>query len=215
MSLGENFDKRLKNSFGCGAVFPPGDAVSLGDIMVRRDGLFHPIGKLGDFGVSFTQRPHVGRSLDLKATGTKERVFQAGLEIKKPDGLDLEAQAEVKYEFSSDYGYVLKTPQLDGEHISNMLQVGQTVAGADGWLFDRYYVVEKLYTANAFSFIGNQKKTSGFTLNGKGSAIFSFLTAGLGAGLSTSGNIDMKIIGQSGPVSMGLVRIRKDGRTRH
>jgi hypothetical protein len=213
MSLPERYGKRVKSALGGVAVWMPGTPVPLGTIMVKGEGQFHPFDHISSFTDRMTTAPHQDQSLDLVSSGTKQRIFQANAELPGSAQLDLAAEATVKYEFTRAFEYVLKTPTLRGSHIANLNQLAQAAKAADGWRHKDFYLVHKVYDAEEFSFVGSERSSSSIELSGKGSAILGFLSAGASAGISSTGNAEVKLIGAGGSIAMGLVRIKKDGTT--
>ena len=215
MSLPEVFDDELQRAIGAHAVWLPGKPMQVGDILVRRNDEFHKAGHIANFGAAAQVLPHSDISLDLQTSRVTQRIFQAGVELPETAGLDLAAEASVKYEFNGKSQFVLKTPTLSGSSIQNMLQVAGIVAGLASWKHDKFFIVEELYTAVDWAFLGTKDKSSSVELSGNGAAILSFLTAGISIGLKTSGTLDVKIMGKGGPLAMNVVRVRKDGSLNH
>lgn len=213
MSLPERYGKRLRDALGAIAVWQPGDPVPIGTIMTREKKRFNAIDQLSNFTAIATTAKHQDKSLDLVSKGTKQRLFQANAELPGTAGLDLTAEASVKYEFSSEFEYVLKTPTLKGEHITNLNQVAQAVRNDPQWRHKEFFVVHEIYDAEQFSFVGSETRNRKFEISGKGAAILGFLTAGASAGISTSGDAQVSLIGKGGTLAMGLVRIMRDGST--
>lgn len=215
MSLPQVFDKELRNSLGARAVWQPGKPVQIGDIMVMRDDMLFKAGHIADFGATIRSSPHADKSLDLATTKVKQRIFQAGVELPDTAQLDLSAEASVKYEFSGKSQFILKTPNLHGLSIDNMLMIAGVLAPLPNWKHDKFYIVEETYGADQWSFLGTKESATNFELSGKGSGLLSFLTAGFSVGLKTSGNVDLKLLGNGGTIAMNTVRIRKDGSLNH
>ena len=210
MSLPERYGKRIRQLVGAVAVWLPGSPVPLGTLMVRENGRFKPVGKLGDFTGIMAFAPHQEASLNVASQGTRQRLFQAGVELPSAARLDLTAEASLRYEFSRKFDYVLKTPTLRGAHITNIAQIAAAVKGAAGWDHKAFFLVHETYEAEQFSFIGNEEQSSSLELSGKGAAILGFLSAGASADLSRSGSAHVELLGEGGTLAMGLVRIRRD-----
>jgi hypothetical protein len=215
MSLPEAFDRQLQNALNARAVWQPGKPIQIGDILVRRDDLFHKVGHIADFGATIRSSPHADKSLDLATSKVKQKIFQAGVELPGSDQLDLSAEASVKYEFAGKSQFILKTPSLKGLSIDNMLMIAGHLAPLPGWKHDKFFIVEETYGADQWSFLGTKEKASNFELSGKGSGILSFLTAGLSVGLKSSGTAEVKMLGNGGMLAMNVVRIRKNGSLDH
>jgi hypothetical protein len=215
MSLPKVFDKQLQDALNARAVWQPGKPVQIGDIMVRRDDSFHKAGHIADFGATIRSSPHADKSLDLATSKVKQRILQGGVELPGSDQLDLSAEASVQYEFAGKSQFVLKTPNLKGLSIDNMLMIAGQLSPLPTWRHDKFFIVEETYGAKTWSFLGTDESASNVQISGKGSGILSFLTAGISAGLKSSGAIDVKMLGKGGMLAMNLVRIRKDGSLNH
>ena len=211
MSLPDNYGKRLRSALKAVAVWLPGKPVSLGSIMAKEDNSFTELDQLS----SFTDKMKSGKfqdiNLNLVSSGTRQRLFQANAELPSTAALDLSAEASVKYEFSGAFEYVLKTPTLQGEHITNLNQIANAVRNNPDWKHKEFYLVHEVYNSDQFSFVGTEKTKRTFEISGKGSAILSFLSAGASAGLSKTGDVQVELLGKGGSIAMGLVRIKPDG----
>jgi hypothetical protein len=211
MSLPEKYGKRIKEAIGAVAVWQPGTPVPLGAIMQKDGRNFEEIDQLASFTSIMQSADHQDKSLDLVSKGTNQRIFQANVELPSAAALDLAADASVKYEFASEFEYILKTPILKGKHITNLNKIAQEVRNKPGWDHDHFFLVHEVFDADGFSFLGTEAKKRNFEFGGKGAGILGFLTAGASLGLKSSGNVDVKVLGKGGTLAIGLVRIRKDG----
>ncbi len=215
MSLPRKFDRQLRKAIAARAVWLPGKPFELGDIVVRRNDLFHKAGHISNFGATLESDAHSDISLDLKTSRVRQKIFQAGVELPDTSGLDLAADASVRLEFGGKEQFMLKTPTLTGASIQNMLQIAMQLHSLSSWRHDKYYIVEEVYGALDWSFLGTKEHARKIEISGKGSGILSFLTAGASIGLRSSGSIDVKIMGKGGKIGMNLVRIRKNGSLNH
>lgn len=209
-TLPETFDKHLRKAINARAVWLPGSPVQIGDIMIKKDDLFKQVGHVSEFGATIRSAAHVDISLDLSSKLVTQKVFQFGAEIGK-DQLDLSAEASVKYEFAGASEFILKTPSLSGLSIQNLLSIGAQLAGKPGWNHGDFFIVAETYGAADWTFLGAKEASRSFDVSGKGAGILSFLTAGISAGVKTSGTVDVKLTGKSGMIGMNLVRVKDDG----
>jgi hypothetical protein len=215
MTLLEAFNRELMNAISAHAVWLPGKPVQLGDVLVKRNGEFHKAGHISNFGATAEVLPHSDIGLDLKTSKVTQKLFQLGVELPDTAALDLAADASVRISLNGKSQFILKTPTLTGSSIQNMLTIAATVAGLANWKHDKFYIVEELYSAVDWSFLGSKENASSFELKGKGAAILSFLAAGASFGLTSSGNVDLKLLGKGGALAMNTVRVRKDGSLNH
>ena len=210
-SLPEAYDKQLFAALGARAVWLPGKAVTLGDVLQRRDGEFHKVAHINNFGAQMQTLGHSDTSLDLASTSVTQKLFQLGAELPDTASLDLAAAASVRLAFGGKAQFVLKTPTLAGGSIQNLLEIAGVLAGQGSWQHDRFFIVHELYTAVDWSFLGTKDKSADVEFTGKGAAILSFLSAGATLGLKSSGSIEVKILGQGGAIAQNVVRVRRDG----
>ena len=213
MSLPERYGKRVQSALGATAVWMPGTPVPLGTVMIRGEGQFHPFDEIASFTDRMQTAPHEDQSLDLVSSGTRQRLFQGNAELTGTAALDATAQARVRFEFTRAFEYVLKTQKLKGSHIGNLNQVAQALRVAAGWDHKKFFLVHKVYEAEEFSFVGTERSGSTIELSGSGAAIAGFLNVGASAGITTTGNAEVRLIGSGGALAMGLVRIKENGAT--
>jgi hypothetical protein len=213
MGLPEKFDKRLKNNLGLRAVWLPGTEIELGDVLQHKDGIFRPIANLSDFGVRFRSKKLGAKaSLKFQARGVSSTILQAGIAVD-PTQIDARADAEFKVEFKSKNTYFIRTPQLAGVGISNLMKVGKAIKELPDWRYKEYFIAWRVYRASEFVFLGSQSKNRTVRFGGLGSAILDFLTVGASANVAkvTASSVAVEIIGEGGPVAMNIARIKKDG----
>lgn len=152
-------------------------------------------------------------SLKFQARGVSSTLLQAGAEVD-PAHIDTRANAEFKIEFKSKNTYFIRTPQLAGVGISDLLKVGRAIKRLPDWRFKEYFIASAVYRAKEFVFLGSQSKNKTIRFGGLGSAILDFITVGASAKVAkvTTSSVGVEIIGEGGPVAMNVTRIKKDGR---
>ena len=212
MGVPKNYANQLREALGAKAVWEPGSPVQLGDILTERDGSFNPSGRLSEYGIKLETATNQNVKLNLKSSGTSERLFQAGAEVPA-SALRPDLEASIEYSFKGEFEYALKSDDIDVDQIVNVNQVAKAVLGVDEWRHEKWYIVERVYRSGQWSFLGSRKTSKSFKVSGKGSAIGQFLSVGASAGISRSGSIDLELLGEGGALAMRVVRIRKDGTT--
>lgn len=213
MSLAKKYDKRLRNEMSFRAVWPPGTNIALGDVLVFQNGVFHPVAGLKDFDIPFTPEPALKfGGLRLNAVGVRNRIIQGGADVSLAR-LDLGAKAELRIAFSGEEGYFLRTPDLTGTQIDNLLGVANRVSSSSDWKPGKYFIAHTVYHADEFVFLGSKGRNRSMKFSGAGKAIVSFLTLGLAGGLerTSAQKLTVEIIGQAGPVAVGVARIKRNG----
>jgi hypothetical protein len=216
VSLPKKYDRRIQRLLQLRAVWEPGAAIDLGDIVTLRRGVFVPVDSLADLGISFRKKAGREAELSLSAQGVAETLLQADTEI--PDVSDLIPSVKAKLEivFKRANTYHLRTPKLKATSIDNLRAVGKKAAKSGDWNFQRNHIVWKVLTAEEFSFLGSLQKNRKIAFSGSGKAIAKLMTAGISAGLTrtSSRKLDLEIHGKGGPIVIGVTRIRRDGQLR-
>ena len=216
MSLPKKYDRRIRRILQLRAVWQPGAAIDLGDIVTLRRGVFVPVDSLADHSISFRKKAGQQTQLSLNAQGVSETLIQGNTEI--PDVSDLIPSLKAKLEivFKRSNTYHLRTPKLKATSIDDLRKVGQKAAESEDWNFQRNYIVWKVLTAEEFSFLGSLQRNRKIVFSGSGKAIVKLLTTGISAGVTrtSSRKLDLEIRGKGGPVVMGVTRIRRDGELR-
>jgi len=210
------YDKRLRRVLGYRAVWEPGATISLGDVVTLKKGVFTDVSRLSDFGVSFRKERRRGAQLTLNAQGVSETLFQAGVEVPSAGALKPSVQAELTIRFNRANSYHLKTTKLSGEDIGNLVQVGRQIVKLDDWSFGGYWVVWRVLSARDFTFLGSIARNREISFTGSGKSIAKYVDSGMSANIrrSSGRKLDLEIIGSSGPIAIGVTRIKKNGRPR-
>lgn len=215
MGLPEKFDNRLKDNLGLRAVWLPGTEIGLGDVLRHKDGIFRRIANLSHFGVPFLSKELSKKmSLTFQARGVTSTVLQAGAEVD-PLHIDAKAKAEFKIEFKSKDTYFIRTPQLTGVGIDNLVKVGRAITKLPDWRYRDYFIASGVYRAKEFLFLGSRSKNKTIRFGGTGSAILDFINVGASAKVAkvSASSVGVEIIGEGGPVAMNVVRFKKDGQS--
>jgi hypothetical protein len=214
MSLPEKFDRRLKDSLGLRAVWLPGTQIALGDVLEHRDGVFQQIGNLRDLGIGFTERP-LGKkvSLSFQSKGVSWTVIQAGAQVD-PANLPAKAKVEVSIDFKSNDTYFIRTAQLTGVGIPNLIKIGKSVKRNPDWHHKDYFIACQVYSAKEFVFLGSEGKKGNVRLGGEAKAVIDFLTVGASAKVArvAGSGVIIEMMGEGGPIAMRVRRIKKNGK---
>ena len=216
MSLPKKYARRIRAVLGLRAVWQPGAVIDLGDIVTLRRGVFVPVEALSDFGVSFRKKRGKEAELTLNSQGVSETLFQAGEEVSDFSNLKPNAKARLEIKFSRNNAYYLRTPKLNSVAMDNLASVGRAVTKLGDWDWARNYVVWKVLQASQFTFIGSRQKNRRITFSGSSKALARLLTSGVSTGITrtSSRKLDLEIIGEGGPIAIGVTRIRRDGKLR-
>jgi len=216
MSLPKKYAQRIRRVLGLRAVWLPGAVIDLGDIVTLRRGVFVPVEALSDLGVSFRRRRGREARLTLNSQGVSETLFQTGTELGDVAELKPNLSARLEIEFARSDSYSLRTPALNSVAMDNLASVGRAIAKRSDWDFGRNYIVWKVLQAKQFTFIGTRSKNRKISFSGNGKALAKLLTTGVSTGITrtSSRKLDLEIIGEGGPIAIGVTRVRRDGKLR-
>ena len=214
MSLERLFDRKLRSTVGIHPNWPFGTPLQLGDVLMKRAGRFAPVANLeSDFGITNIRKMkiNVGR-IDLATAGVSSRTIQGGVEVT-PDNIKANVKADLEIQFGRRDTFMFKTSKLSGVAIDNIAQVGFELMKNPNWRLRDFFVAYEIYNASDFTFLGSVSKTRKTVFSGTGSAVVKFLTLGLSAGLTSSGQHDAKldVTGSKGTVGFAVARFRKNG----
>jgi hypothetical protein len=214
--LPRKYDRRIRRILDYRAVWLPGENVSLGDYGTLEGGLFTDLGALSEYRVSFTKEKRGAARLELNARGVSETLFQGGAKVPNVSALKANVDAKLKIKFGQKHTYSLRTTELSGSEIGNLAQVGRAIAKIDDWPHAKYWIVYKILNAKNFTFFGSNTRNREIVISGKGKAIARHLELGVTAGITStsSRSLDLEIIGGTGPVAVGITRVKRNGRLR-
>lgn len=213
MSLARNYDRTLRRRFALRAVWTPGTRVSVGDIMRLRNGSLVSVGNLRDEQIAYSETPiAVAQSMSIKSSGVYQTLLQNGAKVAL-NNLDPAGEAELRITFNAEDSYLLKTPELSGTGMEQSMKVAKEAARIPGWDFRENYIVQRVWTAGEFTFLGTLEKGKTLSFRGSGEAIRKLLAAGIDSGntLSTGSSLSYKVTGSSGPVVMQVFRVKRNG----
>lgn len=212
----EKYDRRLKDNLDLRAVWLPGTEIAVGDVLEHKDGVFRPISNLQKFKVRFTMKALSRKtSLSFQSKGVSWTVVQVGAKID-PLNLDAKAEAEVKLEFKKEDAYFIRTPELTGVGIPDLISVGRALRDNPEWDYNGYFIAWQVYWAREFAFLASKSKKSSIKFSGGGKAIQNFLTVGASAGVHkvAASGVIIEMVGAGGPVAMRVRRVKKNGKLR-
>ena len=213
MSLAKKFDERLKRNTTLRAVWLPGTKVQLGDILRIKNGVFESIAKLSDYEITF-EKIDLSDILSIKfqAQGVSYQIIQGegNVDLKN---INMKAAAELKISFNSEDSYFIRTPELEGEGISNIIKLSKQIAKITNWDFRNYFIAWNIWSAKEFIFLGSTSKNTSVKFKGDGQAINNLLNTGISSNVSyqRESKISFEIIGASGPLAMKVFRVKRNG----
>ena len=215
MGLINHFAKELRKHHQLHAVVPPGaNRVDLGDILIRKDGIYSPIGNIRNWGIRIKRETGKGVKLKFQSKGASTTAFQAGVEVPLSK-LKKAANAELELSFNKGKSVFVRTSQMKGTQIGNLLAIGKKIKEMDQWEHGEYFIASTVYHAKGFAVLVSRNKNSKINFSGKGGAVLSFLTLGLSAGLKRTGSSSAVVdfsSKETAPIAMKIVRVDKKGK---
>ena len=213
MGLVDIFAKKLRKDHRLHAVIPPGATrIDIGDVLIKEKDIFTPMGNISDFGVGARIKPGGRVKLDFQSRGVSITTIQGGVEVSVPKK-NLDAKLEIS--FKNEKGLFVRTPQMKGRVIDNMLIVARKLSKNPFWDHKEFFVASKVFTADGFTILIAKQGNSKLSFLGKGAAILKLITLGLSAGVKRSSKksavADFRTTHRS-PFAMEIVRVQKNGK---
>lgn len=204
------YDRLLRDALGCRAVWPPVlTPVGLGDFGVVDGGVFRRLGNVAEFGLDFAVEHGPPSRLDLHSADA--RLIRLAGDVALPvDGV----AAGVRVEFARSDGFVLKCARVELAQIADLGALARRLLGArtpDGrrWRPLAWRLVWQLYAGRDVLFLAARSAGSHVELHGRGAG--PSLRGGAGLTAARSVGLGVEVVGDSGPIGLGLARVRLVG----
>lgn len=205
------YDRLLRDALGCRAVWPPVlTPVGLGDFGVVDGGVFRRLGNVAEFGLDFAVEHGPPSRLDLHSADA--RLTRLAGDVALP--VDRVA-AGVRVEFTRSDGFVLRCERVELAQIADLGALARRLLGArapDGrrWRPLAWRLVWQVYTGRDVLFLAARSAGSHVELHARGAGP-SPLTGGAGLAARRSVGLGLEVVGESGPIGLGLARVRLVG----
>lgn len=212
------YDDTLKGALGCRAVWPPVlTAVELGDYGVVDGGVFRRLGNVAEFGLGFTTTRGQPSRLDLSTSDVRLTRFAGGVQVPTLAGLG-DVSASVRIEFGRSDGFVLKCARVEIDEIADLGVLARrllTARAADGqtWRPLAWRIVWQRFSGRDVLFFAARSAGSHVELDGSARLLHGIDAAAGSAGLSRhrAAGLGLEIVGDAGPIGLGLARVRLVG----
>ena len=214
MGLADTYAKAVRRNMpGVHVVFPPATRLDIGDVLIKEGRIFSPQGNITEYGVTFVPKPGAQGRMSFQSRGVSSKIIQGGIKVT-PAKLDPVAQATLEIGFESQNGVFVRTPEMSGMVIDDMLRIGRVLKTNRIWDHKHFYIASKVYFADGFTLLISKKNAKKFTFSGTGNGILSVLTLGLSAGLTaTSSRASVADFSSKKltPLLMEVVKVKKNG----
>lgn len=209
------YDDTLRAALGCRAVWPPVLApLRLGDFGAVDGGVFRRLGHVEEFGLGFAAERGQPAQLDLVSADARLTRFAGGAEVPSLAGLGAVA-ASVHVEFTRSDGFLIKSAGVEVEQIADLGALARRLHAArapDGrrWRPLAWRLVWQLYRGRDVLFFAARSAGSRVELHGSAVGLHG---PGGSAGLVShrAAGLAFEVVGASGPVGLGLARVRIAG----
>jgi len=212
--IAKAYNLKVERQLAMKAVWFPGSSVNLGDVFIKKDGVYVRVSNIKDrYGIEFDTRQISGNmSLKFQSQGVRTNVIQGSTSVNI-DNINLSAEAKLEISFNRSAGYFVRTPRLKGKGINDILDVSDQIATLDNWKHKGYFIAVEVWEAESFIFLGNEANEGAIQFQGKGDAILELLNAGLSAKVNRtiSTIAGTEIIGKTGPIVIKTTRIKRNG----
>jgi hypothetical protein len=192
------------------AWLPVTNVFALGDYGVVSNGIFTRIGNVANFGVTFGQRSGPPSSLNYKSGSVITNRIEAGAKVDVFSG-QAAVDAALKLEFTRKSTFLLKA-KIESLEIDDILAVGRAVRSHRDWRW-HYRLVKTLYAGSGAVMLASREGATEITLTGKASALQQLDLGHLAVdiGVNATRGLALDIVGGSGVVGLGLVRVKNSG----
>lgn len=189
------------------AWLPLANSFELGDFGVFSGGVFVRLGNVRGLGVEFASQRSAGPPFDFRSDGTTEVHLAADVESRLADPLT--GAAGLKISFARADSLYLHAAEIQISEIRELLPVAAALRRHPQWRM-RYRVVHRVWSAVDGIFITSQQGDADIELRGSLESV-RLLDAGRGGldlAVHSKRNVGLDLIGHSGPIALGLFRVR-------
>ncbi|MBK7829946.1 hypothetical protein [Nannocystis sp.] len=192
------------------AWLPLANNFELGDFGVVSGGVFTRLGNVRSLGVRFKTRSTAGAPFEFRSGGTTEVTLDADAKLDIAAGLD--ASAGLRIAFASAESLFLRAAEIVISEIDELLPVAAVLRNHSQWRL-RYRVVHKVWTGHDAIFITSAESDAVIDLRGSLEAIQGLRQgrANLDLQVHNKTNVGLDLIGHTGPIALGLFRVRLVG----
>lgn len=192
------------------AWLPLANNFQLGDFGVISGGIFTRLGNVRNLGCRFGTRGSDGAPFEFRSGGTTEVAVDLDARADVSPGID--AEAGLRIGFASANALYLRAAQIEVDEIDELLPVAGVLRNHSQWRL-RYRVVHRIWTARDALFITSAESDAVIELRGSAEAILGARQgrANLDLKIHNKTNVGLDLIGHTGPIALGLFRVRLVG----
>ncbi len=192
------------------AWLPLANNFELGDFGVISGGIFTRLGNIRSLGVKFGTRSTAGAPFEFRSGGVTEVDLAASASADVHPGLN--AQAGLRISFASADSLILRAAKIEVSEIDELVPVAAVLRSHSQWRL-RYRVIHRLWTGTDAIFITSAESDAVVDLRGSAEAVLG-ARQGRASGdleIHNKTNVGLDLIGHTGPIALGLFRVRLVG----
>ncbi len=192
------------------AWLPLANTFQLGDFGVISGGIFTRLGNVRSLGVKFGTRRSDGPPFEFRSGGVTEVDLDVDGKLDITAGVD--AEAGLRIGFASAESLYLRAAQIEVSEIDELIPVAAVLRNHSQWRL-RYRVIHRLWTGRDAVFITSAESDAVIELRGSAEAILGARNgrANLDLKVHNKTNVGLDLIGHTGPIALGLFRVRLVG----
>jgi len=190
------------------AWLPLGGNFDLGDFGVFSGGVFVRLGNVVNLGVKFERIRGNDTSFEFRSEGVQETRLSGGVAVGAFSQGDDDASLRIA--FAAENSLLIRCKTLQVSEISELLPVAAALRQHPQWRM-RYRVVHRLWTAVEGTFLSSRGSDANIEFSGAVKALQALQAGQADASIAVAArsNIGLDLIGQTGPLALGLFRVRR------
>ena len=188
------------------AWLPLANNFELGDFGVISGGIFTRLGNIRSLGVKFGTCTTAGAPFEFRSGGVTE------VQLSADASPGLAAQAGRRVHFASAGSLILRAAKIEISEIDELVPIAAVLRNHSQWRL-RYRVIHRLWTAREALFITSAEADAVVELRGSAEAVLGARRGRANADLEIHNktNVGLDLIGHTGPIALGLFRVRLVG----
>lgn len=192
------------------AWLPLANNFQLGDFGVISSGIFTRLGNVRNLGCKFAVRSTAGAPFEFRSGGTTEVTIEADAKGQLAAGVD--AEAGLRISFASAESLYLRASEIMVHEIDELIPVASVLRNHSQWRL-RYRVIHRLWVGTDAVFITSAETDACIELRGSAEAIHGVQQGRVKLDLKVHNktNVGLDLIGHTGPIALGLFRVRLVG----
>jgi len=208
MGTAQQFSTVLHNEIRVHAAWLPiTNTFRIGDYGLISDGVFVAMGNVSEFGVIPQFQDGPPSAVDFKSDGTRYVRLAGDANAQVPSLPDADVAAKLVIEFEQANSFLIKA-KISCKLISNVAVIADKLSATGRWQ-KRWAVVSGLYTGENAIIVSSRSSGSKLEISGTAKALKQLDLGAASAGfeISTSQNVGLQVLGQTGVIGLGLFKL--------